>query len=267
MSFAHASLSIYLLKMLYNASLPEWLLTETFLPRKPSERGHVVYQKCCNEVIVRAWPRALSIPDTADPGFDKWALARLRLHKPFRTPDDLCLPSVKEVFSMHLARGGFPHLTGGLNDPLAENDVDDEPPFGSINDHDVEGHLCQDDYQQVMLSGRNAHDHASLLGSRELDLIHVWPDSWQGIAFDTLLTWLPATKACTEIAPPTLAPIQLASLSFMQHRAFDIINAHTFGPLQSEQLLMLVIGTAGTGKSYLINWATPHLRNAWMERR
>jgi ATP-dependent exoDNAse (exonuclease V) alpha subunit len=44
-----------------------------------------------------------------------------------------------------------------------------------------------------------------------------------------------------------------SGLSKQQRAAFDLIYEHTFGPSHVEQLLLIVIGTAGTGKSFLIN--------------
>jgi hypothetical protein len=121
-----------------------------------------------------------------------------------------------------------------------------------------EGHLHQDDYQQIMSFSHANGEMVPLLGSRELDLIHVCPDSWHGIDFDTLHKWLHTAKQSTEIPPPTITPIPLVSLSAMQLKAFDIIYAHTFSTSQNEQLLMIVIGMAGTRKLYLIN-AVRHL--------
>ena len=39
----------------------------------------------------------------------------------------------------------------------------------------------------------------------------------------------------------------------MQWLVFNIVERHCFGPSQHQQLLMIVIGTAGTGKSFLID--------------
>jgi len=218
------------------------------------ENGHVVYRARRKHVIVRAWPRSSTIPALVDPHFNKWALAQLRLHKPFRTIDELSSPSINDVFSSHLAHGGFPHLASHENDDATDSDLDSQPELGTVMEaHTLDGLLRQDDYQQIMESGRFAHDSIPLLGARELDLIHVWPHSWQGSDFNTLLTWLSTTKNSTDIPPPTLPPIPLQSLSDMQRHAFNIIHSHTFGSSLSEQLLMIVVGTAGTGKSYLIN--------------
>ena len=92
-----------------------------------------------------------------------------------------------------------------------------------------------------------------LLGMRELDIIHPWPANWQGFSFDHLLSWIPNTKASTELPPPPIIPVPRLALSKQQRAAFDLIHDHTFGHSQAEQLLLIVIGTAGTGKSFLIN--------------
>ena len=92
-----------------------------------------------------------------------------------------------------------------------------------------------------------------LLGMRELDIIHPWPANWQGFSFDHLLSWIPNTKVSTELPPPPIVPVPHSALSKQQRAAFDLIHDHTFGHSQAEQLLLIVIGTAGTGKSFLIN--------------
>jgi ATP-dependent DNA helicase PIF1 len=165
---------------------------------------------------------------------------------------ELSTSSVKQVFSDHLASGGFPHLCNAQHDADVDADSDSEADFGTMDNATIESRVRQDDYQRIMNCGRAGNDTA-LLGSRELDLVHAWSHSWQDLDFDTLLRWLPATEESTVIPAPTLPPVLLASLSTMQRKAFDIVHAHTFGHLQEEQLLMVIVGTAGTGKSYLIN--------------
>jgi hypothetical protein len=94
---------------------------------------------------------------------------------------------------------------------------------------------------------------APLLGMRELDVIHPWPASWHNNSFDVLLKWILDTKASTKLPPPPVIPIPRSALSTQQRAAFDLIYVHTFGLCHSEQLLLIVVGTAGTGKSFLIN--------------
>ena len=227
-----------------------------------------MYHKRRKEVIVRAWPRSTLVPALDDPGFDKWALSQLQLYKPFRTLEDLRMPNIKDVFSQYLVSGGFPHLRSQDDSSEDSEDVrsvaeapdpDSESEFGTMVDRTLdEGRLRQDDYQRIMMCGRTDADSMPLLGSRELDLVHEWPHSWHDIDFEILRPWLDQMILMTVIPSPTVAPVQLASLSTMQRKAFDIIQAHTFGSSQDDQLLMVVVGTAGTGKSYLIN-AVRHL--------
>ena len=171
------------------------------------------------------------------------------------------MPNIKDVFTQHLANGGFPHLRN-REDP-EDNirfvvDADSDSKLGTMDNRLREGRLCQDDYQQIMTVGRAEGETVALLGSRELDLVHTWPNAWNDFNFNTLHKWLHTVKESTEIPPPTVAPIQLESLLTMQRKAFDIIYAHTFSDSQDEQLLMVLVGMAGTGKSYLIN-AVHHL--------
>ena len=88
----------------------------------------------------------------------------------------------------------------------------------------VDSRVRQDDYQQLMGSGRIGGDIAPLMGSREFDVVYVWPNSRYGVDFNALLRWLPATNASTAILLRLPCP-----LSVMQRMVFDIIHTHTFG--------------------------------------
>ena len=204
---------------------------------------------------MRSWPRMASLPARHDPSFEKWALAQLRLFKPFRTLDELRTPTVGDVFSEHLASGGFPQLheeeDAAVEAPEVESDSDAD--IAPIEPPPLERRLRQDDYQQLMNCGRADLAVAPLLGMRELDIIHPWPTSWQGNSFERLLSWVLDTKRATELPPAAVNPVPRSALSIRQCAAFDLIYEHTFGLLHAEQLLLIVVGTAGTGKSFLIN--------------
>lgn len=199
------------------------------------------------------WPRMTSIPAQHDPSFEMWALAQLRLFKPFRTLDELRTPSVAEVFLQHLESGGFPNLRHEEEDAAAEEDIESDADIGPVELPPLEHRLRQDDYQQIMNCGHINSVTAPLLGMHELDMIHPWPANWQGFSFDHLLLWIPNTKASTELPPPPIIPVPRSDLSKQQRAVFDLIHDHTFGHSHAEQLLLIVIGTAGTGKSFLIN--------------
>ena len=71
-----------------------------------------------------------------------------------------------------------------------------------------------------------------------------------------------ALSARRSVAPLRRTPVSKSSLCAYPRvlprlrrisAAFDLIHDHTFGHSQAEQLLLIVIGTAGTGKSFLIN--------------
>ena len=151
---------------------------------------------------------------------------------------------------------GFPSNSSSHNNNQDDVDDDDSGPdvdlaSGRVHSHDDD--LQQDDYQQVMLRTHPATTNISLLGFRELDLAHRWPNSWLGVLFDRLLSWLSSMKDASTLPPPPLPPFTLDSLSVKQRLAYDIVAKHSFGGLQEDHLLMIVLSTAGTGKSFLIN--------------
>ena len=96
-------------------------------------------------------------------------------------------------------------------------------------------------------------DKTGLLGFRELDLSHPWPAVWLGVPFDRLVSWLSLAKDNTPLPPSRIDTVDLDTLSVKQRQALDLVTDHLFGSASEEQLLMVVLGTAGTGKSYLIN--------------
>ena len=134
-----------------------------------------------------------------------------------------------------------------------EEDAKSDADIGPIEPPPLERGLRQDDYQQIMNCGHVDGVTGPLLSMRELDIIHPWPANWQGFSFDHLLSWIPNTKASTELPPPPIVPVPRSALSKQQRAVFDLIHDHMFGHSQAEQLLLIVIGTAGTGKSFLIN--------------
>jgi hypothetical protein len=117
--------------------------------------------------------------------------------------------------------------------------------------------LQQDDYQFLMNFGHMpVHSDCSfLVGNREIDTSYVWPSSWRDFSFKFLVSWLATAKknAVLSLDHARLDDIDISSFSVMQRKAYDIVYKHTFGCNCDEQLLMIVVGTAGTGKSFLIN--------------
>ena len=151
---------------------------------------------------------------------------------------------------------GFLSNSSSHNNNQDDADDDDSGPdvnlaSGPFCSHDDD--LRQDNYQQVMLQTHLATTNVSLLGFCKLNLTHRWPNSWLGVPFDRLLSWLSSTKDASTLPPPPLPPFTLDLLSVKQRLAYDIVAKHSFGGLQEDHLLMIVLGTAGTGKSFLIN--------------
>jgi hypothetical protein len=209
----------------------------------------------------------LSVLTAGHPHFDDWALAQLRLYKPHRSIHELCAPTVRAVFDAHVAIGGFPNIDPeGIdlpeNDGAPEDYVQREPDL--LEPTPLEAQIRQDDYQQLMNIGRSHCTSSALLGARELDVIHNWPTSWRGFSFGTFGF---LDRRCTKkrgycILPITVQPLRTDTFSSRQRLAFNIVDSHCFGSSRHKQLLMIVIGTARTGKSFLIN----SIRSLFAER-
>ena len=197
-----------------------------------------------------------SVPARQHPHFERWALAQLRLYKPHRSVHELSFPSICSVFDEHVALHGFPNLPSLLESAEADDgDGENSAPRERdlLEPSPLETDLQQDDYHDLMNISRTRSHCSALLGARELDLIHDWPTSWEGIPFDALVSWIADIQDVTVLPPVDVRPLNTNSLSSSQTVAFDIVQRHCFGASQDEQLLMIVIGTAGTGKSFLIS--------------
>lgn len=65
-------------------------------------------------------------------------------------------------------------------------------------------------------------------------------------------SWIKLKKNAFSIAIPQ-QNIDISTFSDMQAHAYNMVKAHSQCPYPKDQLLLIVIGVAGTGKSYLIN--------------
>ena len=121
-----------------------------------------------------------------------------------------------------------------------------EPDFGMMDNATVDSRMRQDDYQQPTGSGRIGGDIAPLMGSHKFDVVCVWPNSRYGVDFNALFRCLPATNASTVILPRLPCPLSQVVGNAMN--GINIIHTQTFGASQDIQLLVIIVGTAGTGK-------------------
>jgi hypothetical protein len=100
------------------------------------------------------------------PCFDTWALSRLWLYKHFKHRG-ASTPHARHVFDEHLA-SGFPRLRYAAQDADVDSNTNSELDFRRMDNNNPR----HDDYQQLMNCGRDGGEVATLLGSRELDLVH-----------------------------------------------------------------------------------------------
>ena len=172
----------------------------------PLEAGQTMYRASRKHVIVRAWPRANAIPDRSLAHFDAWALSQLRLLQPFCAVEEL---STVHIFGEHFAAGGFRRHRHAQQDTDADSDTDSELDFGMMDNATVDSRVRQDDDQQPKISGRAGDDIAPLMGSREFDVVYVWPNSRHGVGYNALLRCLPATNASTVILSRLPCPLSV----------------------------------------------------------
>ena len=79
----------------------------------------------------------------------------------------------------------------------------------------------------------------------------------------TMPFWVERQKSeSEEITSYIESDVEVASLNWAQRRAYDIINVHYNSTSSLPQLLMIITGQAGSGKSYVIDALKDLLRNS-----
>lgn len=93
------------------------------------------------------------------------------------------------------------------------------------------------------------------LGHREKDIRHVWKNDLESFGGYNLMTdgsgWIKIMKSITTLSN-NVVPALPETLNPDQNRAIQTIMDHYNTP-NLGQLRLIVAGTAGSGKSYLIN--------------
>lgn len=162
-----------------------------------------------------------------------------------------------DVQSMVYPRG----LEGGVLDDGHDSDleiqIDDQQASMEIEDWmDIAG-IRPKEVDKILGGEKDISDISSMLrflGHRQQDISHNWNsdlDVYGGVEYiSDGIQWIKRLKDTDFHASiPFLNP---ETLNIDQRKAFDMIMHH-FSTPNASQLLLLVSGTAGSGKSYLIN--------------
>ena len=170
---------------------------------RPTPSRHPVPSSTC-AFANRAPPSFRSQPGCASPGSTSpfapgLGLAPTPSWTPSPTSTSRLCPNY-DCTSRSAWSKSFPPLTSGRSStstspPLAsptsaphnDSGTDLEPDFGMMDNATVDSRVRQDDYQQPTGSGRIGGGIAPLTGSREFDVVYMWPNSQYGVNFNALL--------------------------------------------------------------------------------
>lgn len=145
------------------------------------------------------------------------------------------------------------HIYGIEQECTTENDIDSDGDtfLHSHNEDQYEWEYLS----QIGTSNKINVNDLQMLGRRDYDINFDWSDPHPANPLHlTIVAFISTNKINCQ--PSLLQPVSLATTSFplasKQKIALELILAHYASPQTSPPLRMLIQGTAGTGKSYLI---------------
>ena len=236
----------------------EWIVEKLHVRRRP-----------------RALPRVLNLfprysRDPEGPEYEQYCRVKLMLHHPFSEPSELRMLDEDGVFSYatayRLCRAEHEHPRDPLDPLEVEDEGESESEFESERDEaEPEPQAAWTDL--AARNGRHdaqladASDLENILGKRPQDIAYNWHAS------DHLYERVGEQRDFFEQArllPEVTNRIRNdpSTLQGSQRTAFDTIIDHyrsCFTGVASRQLLLHIDGSAGTGKSYLIDMTSTYL--------
>ena len=215
--------------------------------------------------VVNVWPQY--VPDKLDPAmYDNWCRAKLQLHHPYRNINDLRLVNGEDVGWTAAYEYCKAHCSGHDDDPL-ENEED----FASETEEDEEFEETDEDEEERVvwdwhdLAGRGPRTQPvgyGRLGKRDIDIEFDWNHNFTSVEdFRHCEAYLETQKQQTDI-PDNDPDVDIANLVDNQRRIFLRVVDHYRRILAGEDpppFRLNIDGTAGTGKSYLIDAITKKL--------
>jgi ATP-dependent DNA helicase PIF1 len=203
--------------------------------------------------IVRVWPRFYSIPDEASEDFQTFCWSELLLYKPFRNiPLDIGLSNDTVIENWRNFRYRAWHVDRA---PLSSENVEDDDDSQEQPSH------VEEDFEEWQLLSRlvppnnvNVSD-LHTLGRRDFDICFEWEQTTvSNEVGEEAISFIRNAQSrghiIQNVHPTNASP---SSLAEKQRVAFDIILQHSIQYPSPEPLLMIIQGTAGTGKSFLIH--------------
>jgi ATP-dependent DNA helicase PIF1 len=224
--------------------------------------------------VVDIWPRFVGDPADAET-YEKFCRAKVFLHHPHRSFDDLLLSSGMQdwtTFYQHCKQTCNPSHQDNP-DPLPETveeelESDTESIEGSNDGED----LFQDAWMEEAGRAPNARVGGDIdrLGQRDIDEQHPWTQSdWTDEEIVIACDWMETRKRLGDVPVNQPPGADWRLLQGEQKEVFLQVIAWYKAKLRAEQggndhlapLRINIDGTAGTGKSFLISAISTELQN------
>ncbi|XP_057853551.2 uncharacterized protein LOC131063676 [Cryptomeria japonica] len=214
--------------------------------------------------IVRVFPRFTTVPTRQSEKWVDFCWSELLLYKPFRNIqrdiglDDNIVISNWESLNYnpwHLERRIITNETEDHND---SEDDDDLPNNQNTIEHEWEI-ISRLHHGQIM-----DVTEIDMLGRRDIDKQNPWSAEYQGDDYTNIaINFINTMKENGLLIPDDMmSSISFGTLGAKQKKALDIIMSHYNQVDNAMPLYMIIQGTVGTGKSYLIHAIHQTLNNA-----
>ena len=245
---------------------------EKYLERKPTEENvnfinYIRYynvdthKKRSKQCVPRIFPN-IRVTGPDDEKFDEYCKHLLQLHKPCRSIEDLRETpqlSWSQALRAFIAEGGLlpPRdldMLNGSNDTQLPNDSEDEEEESEGEDEEV----VNDDW---MMAGLPLQIPNESIQNVEVNWNEYW-DSVSNIA-DGAGDFIKISKMHANVEYEHPQSVNIDNLNVEQRRAFDILQ--TACGEEVAMVRMILSGTAGSGKSYLIMALRQRIIDAYPE--
>jgi ATP-dependent DNA helicase PIF1 len=214
------------------------------------------WRRRSSPVIVLIWPRFTVIPTPDSKSFEEFCWSELLLYKPFSNfATDIGLSRDTIIHNWQNIKGTYHawHVDRSLANV-------EEPPLEEAEENDTNMHPDMEINEWELLS-RLIHaanidfNELDILGHRDFDTNYSWnnPDIPEAV-LSYATQFIETNRPCIDVLHMN-EPINLAAnkLSHKQYQALNIVLHHSQQKEKKAPLMMIIQGTVGTGKSYMIN--------------
>jgi DNA replication protein DnaC len=216
--------------------------------------------------IVRVFPRFVSIPSSESGKWIEFCLSELLLYKPFRDIErDIGHDDASIIQNWETLNYNPWHVQRTMSAENVENPNDSE----TEENEDVHRNTTEHEWEIIsrLHQGQNIHcSEIDMLGRRDVDRQTNWSVDYQGEEYTArAINFISNMKnhGCL-IYDEIPQCINYTTLGEKQEKAVNIIMTHYHRNQNAEPLFMIIQGTTGTGKSYLIGAISQSLQNAAM---